>query len=88
MDGELNGNILRSSDGYVYYRHGPDGKKSKLYFRFDKYRRGGCPFIIQTDYTHKAVNHLRGFNKNGPHSHNPSHDSHKRVQMISNISAN
>ena len=27
MEGELTGNILRSSDGLVYYRHGADAKR-------------------------------------------------------------
>ena len=88
MDGQLNGNILRSSDGHVYHRYGEDGKNPKLYFKCAKYRRGGCRVIIQNNYTDNAMEHLRIFHKNGTHKHIPSHDSLKRAQRLSNINNN
>ena len=88
MEGELNGNILRCSDGHKYYRHGPDRKKTKLYFKCAKYRRGGCRVIIQTNYTGRAMDHLRVFNKNEPHNHVPTRDSHHQVSRLSSLNIN
>ena len=75
MEGELKGNMLRYRDGHKYYRHGPDGKKTKLYFKCAEYRSGGCRVIIQTNYIDKAMDRLRVFNKNGTRYHISSHDS-------------
>ena len=84
MDGELSGNILRSSDGHVYYRRGADAKKTKLYFKCIKYRWGGCRVNIQTSYTDKTIDQLRVFHKYGTHNHVPSHDSLKHAQRLIN----
>ena len=88
MDSQLTGNILRSSDDYLYHRYGADAKKTKLYLKCIKYRWGGCLVNIQTSYTDKTIDHVRVFHKNGSHKHFPSRESLEHAQSLSIINSN
>ena len=68
MEGELNRSTLICNDGHKYYKVISNKKKTKIYFKCYKYRRG-CRVMLHTKYTDKDKEQLQIIYSNGNHNH-------------------
>ena len=87
MDGQLNGNIFRCSDGHKYYKLKSDMSWTKWYLERNKYG-AECRVVIHTNYTNKAVDHLRVLHQISAQNHVPTRGSVMCEQSLSNINNN